>query len=650
MMEIISYLQAALIFLNNNKFDRISGCAYLMCYGIFNRSNIITFYNSPIAFIVTALVAGTTCENNSSTNVINVPIVEAIIIPMISKMIQDEDKPAIKHKTTCLALCDYTLHIVGRCMIFFEILNIILNYTIYQFITFTLRRRLQGIIVTSLSRSIFNDTIKPMFLRCVLESSQPSQTCTNKQMWSAGYRCILTDVVLGIIIIASDVNRESTTSMYGVFWLAIYTVIRLVALLSKNNNILLKYDLVSLLILARNYAKQMKVHCPSTNNLASIGASTEFLIKNSPTTHSLQANGNDSITDIQIQTLTSEEQYWRSNVTAQQTHCYATHMNFGVFPQYWHRHASSFLPQKDGFTWWQNSTISKQYPDVLQHPFGLQQSPLQPSQYFTQLYTSLATSNKVISNATSKQPTYSMKSSPRGICVIINNEKFNALQPRFGAAVDVHNLENLFHYLSFDTQSHENKTHVEMRQILNNVADMNHDKYDCLMVAILTHGDYGDVLYGISGVITIQEVIQTFSSKRCPTLIGKPKIFIIQACRGRRNNQAVELDDTNSDEYDMTDSGPTVHPNISDYLVAFSTIPGHLSFRNNKIGSIFIDRLVKIFRQHAADEDIITMLERVTDEVSKYQPQGSMYQDSRQSPELRSSLRGKLFFNPCEYD
>ena len=243
-----------------------------------------------------------------------------------------------------------------------------------------------------------------------------------------------------------------------------------------------------------------------------------------------------------------------------------------------------------------------------------------------------------------------MKSSPCGIGVIMNNEKFNTLQPRFGTAMDAHNLENLFCYLSFDTQHHENKTHIEMRQILNNVAGMDHDKYDCLMVTILTHGDYGDVLYGTSGAITIQEVIETFSSKRCPTLIGKPKIFIIQACRGRRYNQAVELDDRNDDECDMIDSGPTVHPNISDYLVAYSTTPGHVSFRNNKIGSIFIDRLVKIFRQHAAIEDIITMLERVNDEVTKYQPQGNMYQDSRQSPELRSSLRGKLFFNPCKYN
>ena len=145
----------------------------------------------------------------------------------------------------------------------------------------------------------------------------------------------------------------------------------------------------------------------------------------------------------------------------------------------------------------------------------------------------------------------------------------------------------------------------------------------------------------------IQEVIETFSGTRCPSLIGKPKIFIIQACRGRRYNQTVQ---SSNDWYDMTDSSadPTVHPNISDYLVAYSTIPGHVSFNNN-IGSIYITTLVKIFRRYTAYEDVVTicMLEsrRVTNKVTQYEPRGNGVQDSRQSPEICSALRGKIYFN-----
>ena len=269
-----------------------------------------------------------------------------------------------------------------------------------------------------------------------------------------------------------------------------------------------------------------------------------------------------------------------------------------------------------------------------------------PPQQTTQVnHKMMANTN---TNATNRQNIYKMTSKPRGIAVTINNEKFIApwLKLRLGSTVDVHTLCNLFSYLSFNPQHHENKTHSEMRQILNDVAGMDHDKYDCLIVAILTHGDYGDVLYGTSGGITKQEVIETFSGKRCPTLIGKPKIFIIQACRGRRrDNQTIQLNDTNSDECDMIDSGHTIYPKILDYLVAYSTIPGHASFRNNKTGSIFISALVKIFRRFSADEDLITMLERVTDEVIRYEPQGDGLQYSRQTPEVHSTLRGKVYFN-----
>ena len=221
-----------------------------------------------------------------------------------------------------------------------------------------------------------------------------------------------------------------------------------------------------------------------------------------------------------------------------------------------------------------------------------------------------------------------------------------SLESRSGSSIAANKLWDLFNYLGFVTQCHNNKTHIEMRRILNDIAAMDHAKYDCLMVAILTHGDYGDLLYGTTGQgIVIQEVIETLSGRRCPTLIGKPKIFIIQACRGRRYNQVVRLNDNSNETIDL---GTNVHPNISDYMVAYSTIPGHVSFRNNT-GSIFISTLVK---QYASEEDLITMLERITDKVTEYEPQGNGLQDSKQSPEVRSTLRRKVYFNTwkCKCD
>ena len=268
---------------------------------------------------------------------------------------------------------------------------------------------------------------------------------------------------------------------------------------------------------------------------------------------------------------------------------------------------------------------------------------------------------------------YKMESKPRGIAVIINNKNFRlrTLRPRLGTNEDAENLQKLFTWLGFDTKlPYKDLTGKEMGQTLEDVARMDHSNYDCLMVAVLSHGKAGDIVNGKSGSISIKNILEVFSDQKCPTLAGKPKIFIIQACRGKRFNVAVQdnvikFDDVDSAEDDddvtdedededeidesddVTDVGPAVHPNISDYIVAYSTVPDHVSLRNSA-GSVFITELEKKFRKHATNEDIITMLERVIHGVTKYQPRSDDLdlQNSRQSPEVRFSLKGKIYFNP----
>jgi len=45
----------------------------------------------------------------------------------------------------------------------------------------------------------------------------------------------------------------------------------------------------------------------------------------------------------------------------------------------------------------------------------------------------------------------------------------------------------------------------------------------------MSHGDEG-IVYGVDKPIEIDQLIQPFKQNR--TLAGKPKIFIVQACRG----------------------------------------------------------------------------------------------------------------------
>ena len=245
---------------------------------------------------------------------------------------------------------------------------------------------------------------------------------------------------------------------------------------------------------------------------------------------------------------------------------------------------------------------------------------------------------------------YKMASSiePRGIAVIINNDNFQEPPLKSQATTDADDLNEMFKWLNFEVQRYDNKTAHDMSKILKDVAAMlDHNKYNCLMVAILTHSDSKDcdLLRGTSGNISLQDIIEEFSGENCQMLIGKPKIFIVQASRAVKHvvNEAgfndIQIDGDNIDG----NIEPVVHPNIADYLVVYSSIPGLLSTEDNKSKSIFVSTLVEIFKKHADNEDMVTMLERVNNEVAKYGSKDT--EGTREGIEIRLSLKGKIYFN-----
>ena len=59
------------------------------------------------------------------------------------------------------------------------------------------------------------------------------------------------------------------------------------------------------------------------------------------------------------------------------------------------------------------------------------------------------------------------------------------------------------------------------------VAEKNHSDSDCLLIVIMTHGDDG-MLYAYDGGYQFDWIWSCFTSDRCPTLAGKPKLFFIQ--------------------------------------------------------------------------------------------------------------------------
>ena len=72
-----------------------------------------------------------------------------------------------------------------------------------------------------------------------------------------------------------------------------------------------------------------------------------------------------------------------------------------------------------------------------------------------------------------------------------------------------------------------------------------------------------------------------------PSLVGKPKLFFIEACRGREHNMGRELLMTKSSAPLAPRTQGISLPNKQDVFVGFATVPGFVSFTSS-LGSPYL--------------------------------------------------------------
>ena len=89
---------------------------------------------------------------------------------------------------------------------------------------------------------------------------------------------------------------------------------------------------------------------------------------------------------------------------------------------------------------------------------------------------------------------------------------------------------------------------------------------------------------------------------------------------------------------------PGALPAEADYLLAYATIPGYVSWRNNENGSWFVSALVNVFMEMADKEHLLDMLTEINRRVAEEFESRSG--KNKQVPEPVSRLRKKLYFRP----
>jgi len=256
--------------------------------------------------------------------------------------------------------------------------------------------------------------------------------------------------------------------------------------------------------------------------------------------------------------------------------------------------------------------------------------------------------------------TYKMTSNPRGMALIIDNEDFENLPPRRGSHIDADCLTKLYQQLGFWVVKKKNLRKLSLEfELFSFATDTVHQQLDMAIVTSSLMERTGISFAQMGKKISIEDILSKFNNKDAPPLKGKPKYFIFQACRGLKIDPGVEtdgpddikmgenLEDQQYASYRLPSSQDIVSlvrdPSYEDMFVSYATIPTYVAYRNNLKGSWFIQCLCKVFMKYSCEEDLVTLLQRVSQELKVY---CTTKGEKQMNETLLRGVCKKLYFNP----
>jgi hypothetical protein len=248
-----------------------------------------------------------------------------------------------------------------------------------------------------------------------------------------------------------------------------------------------------------------------------------------------------------------------------------------------------------------------------------------------------------------------------GYALIINNAKFKPT-PREGSEKDVENVKKSFERLHFKTADPLfDLTAKETRNKIARLADKEVDfsQYSCFVCVVMSLGNGKDRINAIDSktVNLDDDIIGPF--RDCEKLRGKPKLFLVQACRGNDDMLCtiiVDDDDLslfdcagreeadvstkkNNNSNDKTKKSVSVKE--ADVLVHCASKEQFIIKRNILLGSCYVSSLCFVLNNYAANEALeikrlIKMINRLV--VHNYKCQ---------TPEIcKNTLSKEFYFTP----
>ncbi|NP_571580.1 caspase a [Danio rerio] len=218
------------------------------------------------------------------------------------------------------------------------------------------------------------------------------------------------------------------------------------------------------------------------------------------------------------------------------------------------------------------------------------------------------------------QETYEIKdkSVRKRLALLINNVDFDdKAMKRSGSEKDEENMEKLLKELDYQVVKRPNLSAKEMDEAIRDFAQREEHKYsDSAFVVIMSHGKR-DAIMGVhyhrtnnpSDSFPVDNVYRRLNSENCPALRDKPKVILIQACRGGEHGR-VWASDGEPDEPIEIEDDDFVHKE-KDFISLMSCTPDTKSYRHVQNGTFYVQTLVDVFIKCAHEDHIEELFRKV---------------------------------------
>ncbi|XP_066216845.1 caspase-1 [Saccopteryx leptura] len=216
------------------------------------------------------------------------------------------------------------------------------------------------------------------------------------------------------------------------------------------------------------------------------------------------------------------------------------------------------------------------------------------------------------------------KSTRTRLALIICNTQFDKVSRRDGADADIRGMKMLLEDLGYTVVLRENLTALDMtREVKDFAALEKHKTSDSTFLVFMSHG----IREGICGtkhseevpdILSINTIFQSLNTKNCPSLKDKPKVIIIQACRGESkgivwledSSEAAEKSSSLAPEDLEYDAVKKAHIE-KDFIAFCSSTPDNVSWRHPEKGSLFIMKLIEQLQENACSCDLEEIFRKV---------------------------------------